>query len=87
MPEILLLVAAIGAVMVNIITAWGNKVKLAQVAETAEVIKGHVNSAATKAIMEKESLITERAILRETIEEMKKTAALLAQSLAIKKEL
>ena len=82
MPEVLLLVAAIGAVLVNVITAWGNRVKLDKVAETAEVIKGHVNSAATKAIMEQQSLITERAILKETIEDMKKTAALLAQSVA-----
>ena len=82
MPEVLLLVAAIGAVLVNVITAWGNRIKLDQVAVTTKVIEGHVNSAATKAIVEQQSLITERAILKETIEDMKKTAALLAQSVA-----
>jgi len=83
MPEILLLVAAIGAVLVNVITAWGNRARLDQVVQTSKVIEGHVNSAATRSIVERESLITEKTALRDTIEEMKKTAALLAQSAAI----
>ena len=86
MPEILLLVAAIGAVIVNVITAWNNKAKLLEVAQTAKVIEGHVNSATTRSAMEKESLIAERTALKETIEDMRKTAALLAQTAAIKKE-
>jgi len=83
MPEILLLVAAVGAVLVNVINAWGNRGKLNQVVETTKVIERQTNSAATKAIADKESLYSEIVILRETIGDMKMSAALLAQSVVM----
>lgn len=96
MPEWILLVGAIGVMVQGIITAYrttaklntmtndlsATRTELVSVAKTAEVTLGHVNSQTTKATAEIQALTAERATLKATVEDMKHTAALLAQALA-----
>lgn len=87
-------ITAIGAVIVNVIVAKrvdkvGEKVDVVgervekNIVET-EVVKGHVNSAATKAAAEIESLRKELQLMREVAADKKEEAALLAQAAASK---
>lgn len=80
-------IVAVGAVIVNIIVAKRvDKVReLAEknLAET-EVVKGHVNSAATKAAQEIEGLRKELMLMKEMAADKKESAALLAQAAALK---
>lgn len=80
-------ITAVGAVIVNILVAK----RVDRVRELAEqnlketeVVKGHVNSAATKAAEEIKSLREELRLMREVASEKKETAALLAQAAAAK---
>ena len=79
-----IIIGAIGIVINNAISNWKMSAKVDTVVQTTKVIEGHVNSAASKAVAEREALVAERISLRATIDEMRKTAALLAQALAIK---
>jgi len=79
----ILIITAIGFVLNNVITNWRQSVKIDTVVSTAKVIEGHVNSAATLAKAEKESGIAREAKLQETIDDLRRSAALLAQAAAI----
>jgi len=86
MPEVLLLVAAIGVVIVNAITAWRQSAKVTLVAEgitrisaKADVIEGHVNSAAAIARAKIESMEQRIVALTQAVTDGEQRAALLAQ--------
>lgn len=95
-PEVLTIIAAIGvlvtgvgAAIVNIIVALRtgrqleeNTAITAEVSAKADVITGHVNSAATAAAAKIDALQQELQALRAHLSENKETAALLAQATA-----
>jgi len=81
-PEILLMIAAIGAVLVNIIIAWRNGKVADQTLTKASVIEGHVNSRETKYVEQISSLTKEIETYKNFINEKDKIASLLAQSVA-----
>lgn len=83
------LIAAIFTGAVNIIVALrvnrkqdDAAVKVAEVSSKADIISGHVNSAAAAAAAKIEGLEKEIALLRSTMNEQKQAAALLAQAAA-----
>lgn len=78
-----ILVTTIGAVIVNIIMAFRTNTKVNEVSAKADVITGHVNSAATASTAKIDSLEKQVLALRQLVSEDKEKAALLAQSAAI----
>lgn len=82
--DMVLIITAIGLVINNIITSWKTNTKISALTNTTEVIAGHVNSAATKANADREASAAREAALIATMSEMKTSAALLAQALAVK---
>lgn len=95
--DLLLLIAAVGVVLVNIITALRNKQILSAVqtqqqvttesimtvARDTEAIKGHVNSEKTAAQGREALLQRENHLLREMLTDKSTTARLLAQAVAV----
>ena len=79
----ILIIGAIGILVNNAINNWRQSAKIDTIVTTAKVIEGHANSAGTLARAEKEAGIAREAKLQETIDELKKSAALLAQAAAI----
>jgi hypothetical protein len=79
--ELLLIIAAVGAVVVNVIIAWRTGKVADQTLIKAAVIEGHVNSKETKYNEQIISLQKENELLKNTIADKDKTAALLAQSI------
>lgn len=75
------ILTVLGVIIVNVITALKKTVD--QVKETAGKIEGHVNSAATAAKGKIEGLEKELVLMRETLAENTRVAALLAQSRAV----
>ena len=83
----ILIITAVGYVLNNMITNWRQSAKLDSIKETSKVIEGHVNSATTLARAEKEAGSDREAEMQRTIDELRKTAALLAQAAATNKQL
>lgn len=81
-PEVLLFLAAVGTILVNVIVAWRTGKVADQTLIKASVIEGHVNSRETKYIEQIAGLTRENDILKATIANHDKVAALLAQSVA-----
>ena len=79
-PEVLLIIAAVGALIVNAITAWKTGNAVQQTLIKTAIIEGHVNSKETKYVEQIASLQKEVDILKTVIVEKEKIAALLAQS-------
>ena len=86
--ETLLIIAAVGAVITNAISAWRVGTKVDSIAQKADiigvktaVIEGHVNSKETKYVEQINSKDNEIALLRAIIVTKDKDAALLAQSI------
>jgi len=91
-PEFLLIIAAMGTIIVNIINAWKNTSKIQDntnkldiIGQKTATIEGHVNSKETKYVEQIASLTRENEILRTVIIDKDKTAALLAQSVITSK--
>ena len=84
--EVVLVIAALGAVIVNVVTALKVSSKLTTVSERAAVIEGHVNSERSKMSEQLLSRQKEIDFLRSTLADKDKTAALLAQSILKKNE-
>lgn len=90
MPEWLLFVAAVGAVLKSLIDSWKQNEKIntvvsatQQTVQIAKVIEGHVNSAATKADERARAGDERERRLQETIDELRRAAGLLAQAKAM----
>ena len=79
----ILIIGAIGILLNNAIVNWKQSAKIDTVVETAKVIEGHVNSAGTLAKAEREAGLAREVKLQETIDDLKKTAALFQQAAAI----
>jgi len=79
-----IIIGAIGVVVNNIISNWKMSTKVDAVVQTTKVIEGHVNSATALAKAEKDAGLAREVKLQEIIDELKRTAAVLAQALAIK---
>jgi hypothetical protein len=84
MPEWVLLVTAIGIAIKGWIDSWKQNVKLDAINTTAKIIEGHVNSATTKADERAQAGMAREIKLQETIDDMKKTAAVLASAAAVR---
>ena len=83
-PSILIvLVPIIGTVVVNIIIALKTNDKISEVSAKADVITGHVNSAATAANAKIDAMEKEIIALKQLVVDDKEKAALLAQVAAL----
>lgn len=87
--ELLMVIAAVGVVAVNMITAWRTRIEVkentlltAEVSKKADVITGHVNSASDKAAAKIDALEHQVVNLVAQIAEKRETSALLAQAVA-----
>ena len=80
--EMLLVIAAIGAVIVNIIMAWKTGTRVEQTLMKASIIEGHVNSKETKYVEQLASAQREIDLLKNVIIDKDKVAGLLAQSVS-----
>lgn len=78
--EVLLMIAAIGVVGVNMITAWRNGTKIDQTLMKTAVIEGHVNSEKAQLVEQLKSKETEITLLKNVIVDKDKDKALLAQA-------
>ena len=76
------LIAGLGAVIVNIIIAMRTGKQLESVNAKADVIAGHVNSAASTSAAQIAALQNEIRLMREVAAEKKETAAVLASTTA-----
>jgi len=76
---LVLVITAIGAQIVNVIVAWKTSTKVT-------TIEGHVNSAAQAAQAKLDAADKTIVALNVTLTEMKQSAALLAQSAALRKD-
>lgn len=83
-PEILLMIAAIGAIITQSITAWRNGGKLDVIGQRAATIEGHVNSKETKYVEELKAKDMEIEILKQIIISKDKDKSLLAQAVALR---
>lgn len=81
-PEVLLIIAAVGAVAVNVISAWRMGTKIDAVKLDTAVVLGHVNSKETKYMEQLASKDRELELLKGIIVDKDKDKALLAQSTA-----
>jgi hypothetical protein len=80
--EILLFIAAIGAIITTSIQSWRQGGNIQSIKETSKVIEGHVNSQTTEYKQKIQALQDAAVILNTTITELKETAKLLALSVA-----
>ena len=80
---LIILVPIIGTVIVNIIIAVKTNSRIAEVSGKADVITGHVNSAATAATAKINALTDQVNALTKIISDDKEKAALLAQTAAV----
>ena len=76
----LLIIAALGTVIVNIINAWRIERKVDETLVKTSVIQGHVNSKETKYVEQLVSLQKEIDMLRQIITGKDQDKALLAQA-------
>lgn len=83
MPEWVLLVTAVGIAIKGWIDSWRQITKLESIDVTAKIIEGHVNSAATKADERAQAGVARELQLQLIIDDLKRTAAVLAQAKAI----
>ena len=82
--EASLIIGAIGVIIVNIINAWRQNSKLDSIGQKTATIEGHVNSKETKYVEQLAAMTRENSILRDVIIDKDKSAAMLAQAVAIK---
>lgn len=80
---LIILVPIVATAIVQIIVALKTSSKISEINTKADVITGHVNSAATAATAKITALQAEVASLRQVISDDKEKAALLAQTAAI----
>ena len=78
--EILLFIAAVGAIITTSIQSWRSGSTIQSIKETSKVIEGHVNSQTTQYKEEIRALQEQRTTLQTTIVELRETAKLLAQA-------
>ena len=78
-PEsIVIIIGALALAAVQIITALRQESKIAAVEAKADVIAGHVNSAATASVTKIESLTSQVATLTAVVAENKRASELMA---------
>jgi hypothetical protein len=77
-PEVVLLIAAIGACGTQLITAWRISTKMDATLTKTAVIEGHVNSEKAESNQKIVALERENDILRSVINDKDKVAAVLA---------
>jgi hypothetical protein len=78
--DIVIVVGAVGVVITNIIAALKTNRAVSEVSAKADVIAGHVNSAATSQAKTIDGLRAEVSLLREMLAEKTQVAAVLAQA-------
>lgn len=83
-PEILLFIAAIGAVIAQSISAWRTGKTVQETLTKTAVIEGHVNSQAARCAEQLIAKDNEIKILKNVIVEKDKAALLLAQSVVLR---